>query len=54
MVGPLLTVALAAAFLGEEVTRDVAAGTVLVLCGIYVFSRAERCAADLDRRKLCQ
>ena len=41
MVGPLMTVALATYFLGEAVTPEMVAGTVLVLCGIWVFSRAE-------------
>lgn len=42
MVGPLMTVALASCFLGETVTSEMVAGTGLVLCGIFVFSRAER------------
>lgn len=42
MVGPLMTVALASHFLGEKVTSEMVAGTALVLCGIFVFSRAER------------
>lgn len=42
MVGPLMTVALATYFLGEKVTWEMVAGTVFVLCGIFVFSRAER------------
>ena len=42
MVGPLITVALASIFLGEKVTAEMAAGTVLVLCGIYIFFLAGR------------
>ena len=41
MVGPLMTVALASYFLDEKVTLEITAGTLLVLLGIYLFSRAE-------------
>ncbi len=40
MIGPLSTVLLGVAILGEPFTVWVAAGTVLVLAGIYLFSRA--------------
>ena len=39
MVGPLTTIALGAIVLGEPITAWIAAGTVLVVAGIYVFSR---------------
>ena len=42
MVGPLSTILLGVLLLGEPFTRWVAAGTVLVLTGIFVFSRAGR------------
>ena len=40
MVGPLSTILLAVWLLGEPFTAWVAAGTVLVLAGIFVFTRA--------------
>ncbi len=40
MIGPLSTVLLGVAILGEPFTVWLAAGTVLVLAGIYLFSRA--------------
>jgi drug/metabolite transporter (DMT)-like permease len=40
MVGPLSTIALGIWLLGEPFTAWLAAGTVLVLAGIYVFTRA--------------
>ncbi|MCW5641009.1 MAG: DMT family transporter [Rhodoferax sp.] len=42
MVGPMATIALGALLLGESFTVGVAAGTALVIAGIYVFSRAGR------------
>lgn len=42
MVGPISTIAMGVVLLGEPFTRWVAAGTVLVITGIYVFSRAGR------------
>jgi drug/metabolite transporter (DMT)-like permease len=42
MVGPLSTILLGVWLLGEPFTAWVAAGTVLVLAGIYVFSRGAR------------
>lgn len=40
MIGPLSTIAMGVLILGEPFTPWVAAGTVLVVAGIYVFSRA--------------
>lgn len=42
MIGPLSTIALGALVLGEPFTVWVAAGTVLVLVGIYGFTRSAR------------
>jgi len=39
MIGPLTTIVLGALLLDEPITAWVAAGTVLVLAGIYVFTR---------------
>lgn len=40
MVGPISTILMGVLILGEPFTAWVAAGTVLVIAGIYVFSRA--------------
>ncbi len=40
MVGPLATIALGIWLLGEPFTLWLAAGTALVIAGIFVFSRA--------------
>ena len=45
MIGPLATVLMGVAILGEPFTVWVAAGTVLVLAGIYLFSRARAVAS---------
>ena len=42
MVGPLSTILMGVVILGEPFTGWVAAGTVLVVTGIYVFTRAGR------------
>jgi drug/metabolite transporter (DMT)-like permease len=42
MVGPLSTIAMGALILGEPFTAWIAAGTVLVIAGIYVFTRSGR------------
>jgi drug/metabolite transporter (DMT)-like permease len=42
MVGPISTIAMGVVILGEPFTLWVAAGTVLVIAGIFVFSRAGR------------
>ena len=42
MVGPLSTIAMGALLLGEPFTGWTAVGTVLVLAGIYVFTRPAR------------
>jgi drug/metabolite transporter (DMT)-like permease len=39
MVGPISTIAMGVLILGEPFTAWVAAGTVLVIAGIFVFSR---------------
>jgi drug/metabolite transporter (DMT)-like permease len=44
MVGPLSTILMGVVLLGEPFTRWIAAGTVLVIAGIYVFTRAPRAA----------
>ncbi len=44
MVGPLSTILMGVLILGEPFTVWVAAGTVLVLAGIYVFTRSPRLA----------
>ena len=41
MVGPLSTILMGVVILGEPFTAWVAAGTVLVIAGIFVFSRAK-------------
>ena len=42
MVGPLATIMMGVWILGEPFTAWIAAGTVLVIAGIFVFSRASR------------
>ena len=42
MVGPLSTILMGVLILGEPFTAWVAAGTVLVIAGIFVFTRASR------------
>ena len=42
MVGPLSTIAMGAVLLGEPFTGWIAAGTVLVIAGIWVFTRGAR------------
>ncbi len=42
MVGPLSTILMGVVILGEPFTAWVAAGTVLVVAGIYVFTRSRR------------
>jgi drug/metabolite transporter (DMT)-like permease len=42
MVGPLSTILMGVVILGEPFTGWVAAGTVLVVAGIYVFTRSGR------------
>ena len=42
MVGPLATIMMGVWILGEPFTAWIAAGTVLVVAGIFVFSRASR------------
>jgi drug/metabolite transporter (DMT)-like permease len=42
MVGPMATILMGVLVLGEPFTVWVAAGTVLVIAGIYIFSRAVR------------
>ncbi len=42
MVGPLSTILMGVVILGEPFTVWVAAGTVLVIAGIFVFTRAQR------------
>jgi drug/metabolite transporter (DMT)-like permease len=42
MVGPLSTILMGVVILGEPFTAWIAAGTVLVIAGIFVFSRASR------------
>lgn len=44
MVGPISTILMGVVILGEPFTVWVAAGTVLVLVGIYVFTRSPRLA----------
>jgi len=39
LIGPLSTIALAVAILGEPLTWSIAAGTVLVLAGIWLLSK---------------
>ena len=45
MVGPISTILMGVLILGEPFTVWIAAGTVLVVAGIYVFSKASRCDA---------
>jgi drug/metabolite transporter (DMT)-like permease len=42
MVGPMSTILMGVLVLGEPFTAWIAAGTVLVIAGIYIFSRAVR------------
>ena len=46
MVGPMSTILMGVWLLGEPFTIWVAAGTVLVIAGIFVFSRAARLPVD--------
>jgi drug/metabolite transporter (DMT)-like permease len=46
MVGPMSTILMGVLILGEPFTAWVAAGTVLVIAGIFVFSRTARLPAD--------
>ena len=46
MVGPLSTIFMGVWLLGEPFTAWIFAGTVLVLAGIFVFSRAARAATE--------
>lgn len=46
MVGPMSTILMGVWLLGEPFTGWIVAGTVLVLAGIFVFSRAARLPAD--------
>jgi drug/metabolite transporter (DMT)-like permease len=45
MVGPMSTILMGVVILGEPFTAWVAAGTVLVVAGIFVFSRSGRPAS---------
>jgi drug/metabolite transporter (DMT)-like permease len=40
MIGPMSTITMGVLILGEPFTAWVAAGTALVLAGIYVFTRS--------------
>ena len=42
MIGPLSTIAMGVLILGEPFTAWIAAGTVLVVSGIFVFTRSAR------------
>ena len=42
MVGPMSTIMMGVLILGEPFTPGIAAGTVLVIAGIFVLSRAAR------------
>jgi drug/metabolite transporter (DMT)-like permease len=42
MVGPMATILMGVVFLGEPFTAWVAAGTVLVMAGLYVFTRSKQ------------
>ncbi|GAA4332349.1 hypothetical protein GCM10023165_06960 [Variovorax defluvii] len=42
IIGPLSTIVLSALILGEPLTAWVAAGTALVIAGIFVFTRMGR------------
>jgi len=46
MVGPMATILMGVWLLGEPFTAGVALGTALVICGIFVFSRASRAPAS--------
>ena len=46
MVGPMATILMGVWFLGEPLTGWILAGTVLVLAGLFVFSRSARLPAD--------
>ncbi|MBM3363165.1 MAG: DMT family transporter [Betaproteobacteria bacterium] len=46
MIGPMVTLALGAWFLGEAITTGVLLGTVLVLAGVYVVTRQRDRPAD--------
>jgi drug/metabolite transporter (DMT)-like permease len=46
MVGPLSTILMGVLILGEPFTAWVAAGTLLVIAGIFVFSRTARLTVD--------
>ena len=46
MVGPISTILLGVWLLGEPFTWWIAAGTVLVITGIFVFTRAQRAGAS--------
>ncbi len=46
MVGPMSTILMGVWLLGEPFTPWIAAGTVLVVAGIFVFSRAARLPPD--------
>jgi len=46
MVGPMSTILMGVWLLGEPFTLWIAAGTVLVVAGIFVFSRAARLPPD--------
>jgi drug/metabolite transporter (DMT)-like permease len=41
MIGPVATVALGSVFLGEQFTASIAAGTCLVLAGIWLLAKAK-------------
>ena len=42
MIGPLATIFMGVVLLGEPFTAWIAAGTVLVISGIFVFTRSAR------------
>jgi len=42
MIGPLSTILMGVVILGEPFTAWIAAGTVLVIAGIFVFTRKGR------------
>ncbi len=46
MIGPMSTILMGVVILGEHFTAWVAAGTVLVIAGIFVFTRAPRLSAS--------
>jgi drug/metabolite transporter (DMT)-like permease len=45
MVGPMSTILMGVLILGEPFTAWIAAGSVLVIAGIFVFSRAKSSSA---------